>query len=427
MRADDEWSRWSASEWLSLVALAFAFVLIASLLQLRSEADDVWFQQALEHRSLGEFLWVRYQQWSGRTLIDALMVSTIGYPLVWRLAIPASLVGLAWCLWRMTLSRWLPAASGTLLVMLGIFSMSRAVLIDSVWWISGFYNYLLPCVLGCFSLVVLMRETRPGALLSCLGILATLVACQQEQVALAWLAAVAALIVLRLRSGRSIRHELVFALAGAAALVALFCAPGNYRRQLIETRWFPEYVDLDVIARLGTGLDRLNAHLHAPDNLLPVVVASVALLATLASDRRHWARWPVCLGLVLFIVNAILHWRLPSYPRALGHSDFLAPSNWSLFGTYASHSITLACYALLAGAAAYRARGWNTALVSVGLVLLSPALVMLVAFSPTIYASGNRILFLPDVLLLAHACMAANELFRHLVTNRPVEPRLDPT
>ena len=40
-----------------------------------------------------------------------------------------------------------------------------------------------------------------------------------------------------------------------------------------------------------------------------------------------------------------------------------------------------------------------------GVPLLSVALVMAVSLSPTIYMSGERILYIPNLLLVLHACL----------------------
>ena len=73
----------------SALLLLFVFLVIATLLELKTHGDDAWFQHVLDERSLGQFLVSRYNEWSGRILLEALLAGTIRYGMVWKLGIPA--------------------------------------------------------------------------------------------------------------------------------------------------------------------------------------------------------------------------------------------------------------------------------------------------------------------------------------------------
>ena len=389
----------------SALLLLFVFLVIATHLELKTHGDDAWFQHVLDERSLGQFLVSRYNEWSGRILLEALLAGTIRYGMVWKLGIPACFIGSAWCIWRLALSRQMLPMSGTLLVTLLMLCIDHAVLIDGGWWVTGFYNYLLPVTMGLFAFTVLLHGAR-GRLATMAGVLAAILCCQHEQSAVALLAAMMGLLLVRAGSGIGMRREAVFLAAGLASAAVLFAAPGNVQRVQATLRLFPEYRDLGLIEKLGTGLDCLNAHLHSPDNLSIVIVAALSLLATWKSPNRHWAKLPLCGALAVFIVNMLLmRAGLHDYPNYPGMSAHLGPANWSRSGIYVSFFLTICFYGVLLASALYRSTTWKAALVDVGVPLLSVALVMAVSLSPTIYMSGERILYIPNLLLVLHACL----------------------
>lgn len=395
-----------------------AFLLLAAAwvmarLGLQDASDDRIFLHALEQRSLVEFLVSRYHDWSGRTLIDGALVGTIGIALVWKLGIPIALLGSAWCIWRLTLVQRLPMIPGTALVLLMAFLIHVMVLAETVYWVTGFYNYLLPSFLALVVMVVLCaRDTLPGLYL--LAFPAIVFACQSEQVGAVVLVVLSARIALLRVQGRAAGHEAWLLLAGAIAALASWLAPGNAVRMESELRWFPEYADAGLLEKVGMGLDRLNVHARSPRNLLLVTVAGLSAWATLRASSSATARIAAAI-LLLFVASmpATVLARLTGFddlPGLTGAGAHLSPAEWVDAGVFVSMAFTICVYGALATAAAQRARDLPEMLAGAGIPLLAAASTMLVALSPTIYASGFRILFVGDLLLLIHGAMLVSSL-----------------
>jgi hypothetical protein len=421
MRAVES-GRWrKAREVAGGVFLLLSAAWIMTRLGLQDASDDGIFLHALDQQGMVEFLVSRYHDWSGRTLIDWLLVGTIGIPMVWTLGIPLALLGSAWCIWRLTLAERLPMLSGTALVLLMAFLIHVMVLAEAVYWVTGFYNYLLPCFLALVAMVVVMTRDTAYAALYVVALPAVVFACQSEQVAVAVLVTLSARIALLRLQGQGVGRESLLLAAGAAAALVSWLAPGNVVRLAGELRWFPEYADAGLLEKIGMGLDRLNVHARSPRNLLLLFVAALSAWATLRSCRSAAARIAVAI-LLLFVasVPAIVLIRLAGLeglPGITGVGAHLSPAEWAHGGIFVSMAFTICVYGALATGAACRARDLPGQLVGAGIPLLAAASTMLVSLSPTIYASGFRILFVGDVWLLVHGAMLLSSL---------LEPRWEP-
>ncbi len=77
---------------LAWFAIIITMLIIGKSLSLRTYMDDdVYFVNALKGSSLLGFLEMRYMTWSGRVIIEAIMVKTINHEYVWRFIMPVCL------------------------------------------------------------------------------------------------------------------------------------------------------------------------------------------------------------------------------------------------------------------------------------------------------------------------------------------------
>jgi hypothetical protein len=418
--------------WLLCEATAGALlVLFAAVVMWRVElqlaTDDGIFLHALEGRSVGEFLVARYRDWSGRTLLEGLLVSTIGLPAAWKLGIPLALVGTAACIWRLTLSARLPPLSGTAVALLLLMSIHAMVLAEAVFWVSGFYNYLLPAFLGLLAFTALHARGTGDAVALALAAPALAVACQSEQVGAMAIIVLMVRIALRRRERLGVRIEVVLLGVATASALGSWMAPGNAARMEAELRWFPEYVQAGWLEKLGMGLDRLSVHARSPRNLLLVAVAALSAATVLRASRSPAARIAAAI-LLIHILGAIasLLARIAGGGPAwlAGPGAHLTPPEWIHAAAFLSMGFTICVYGALATAAACRARTVEGLVVGAGLPLLAAASTVMVALSPTIYASGFRILFVGDLLLAIHGAMLVATLPGLRTWSRVTAPRL---
>ncbi|WP_432414835.1 hypothetical protein ACRHM7_13130 [Chromohalobacter israelensis] len=386
-------------------------VVIARDLELMSAADDVYYLTALDNKSLWEFSLDRYQQWSGRTLLEGVMALTIRYPLFWKIAIPLCFSALCYQLWKLTLRHHLPLSKGSLVVLFIMLLMSGQVAAWGAWWVSGFYNYLLPTFLGVYALGTVLDRHRNRWFSRFLGAVAAVVACQQEQVAIALLSSLLALSGYRLLKRQSFRHAGIVFLLGLISAYFLFNAPGNTLRYHAEMSWLPSFAEMGLWEKLLLGLDRVNAHAFDNTNRLFLLTVVVSFLAVYR-ERRPWPLKPVALGvLALFGFSVLLQQiGLDDVTEKLGTTAPIGPSNWYDYDIFLSYTLTLLVYGTLFSSSVYLADNRGQLLAYAGTLTLSVAMTVAVAFSPTVYGSGARVFYLSDVLMVAYACLMLGRL-----------------
>lgn len=150
-----------ANKWIgiSLISMATLYLLTISMnVSLRDYHDDAFYLSAFESGEFISFLSHQYQTWSGRVLVDALMISTIGYRTFWLFGIPASLLLLSYSCCKMTSSRAGLIPMSLFVILFA--SMPVQVINDSVFWVTGFYNYLLPTSVAFYVFSVFFIRDR---------------------------------------------------------------------------------------------------------------------------------------------------------------------------------------------------------------------------------------------------------------------------
>ncbi len=397
------------------VILIFTFIVIFKGLSLQNIADDVYFSEALKNNNLLSFLMLRYNAWSGRTLIEAIMVSTINFHLFWKLAIPASLLIMCHYVWKLTLSKHTSMYIGTITVVFFMLLMSGSVAKDGEWWVTGFYNYLLPVSLGFFSFSTVIHKGRSSTLVRSFAVIAAIVCCQQEQAAIALIGGLSIVAVYRKSQGQPIGFELIILILSIISACFLFFAPGNYHRLQVESRWLPEFPYMGLEEKLMLGLDRLNSHVHDAGNRI-ILLATVLTAIVTFNTNRAWSLKPLALVILgIFAFNVLLNQEhLGHFSDKLGFAGFISPNNWYHYKVFFSYTLTILLYLVLACCALYISNNFKDILKSLGPLSLSVILVMAVSLSPTVYASGARILYLPDVLLIIYSCFLLAKLLDQL-------------
>lgn len=390
---------------LYFLLLTAIIIAIGYKIHLNGEGDDISFYHALDKRSLIEFIYIRYTEWSGRVLLEAIMVSTIKIKLFWKLAIPLSLLLLCYSIYRITLEASLNSYIGVLVAIGFCLLIGNGVKQEAMWWVTGFYNYLLPTSLGVFSLMILQHKDRYSNIYLALSILCLFIACYNEQVVVVIFIVSLLILVVRFLRKAPIKFDLFFVFFTMLNAAVIFLAPGNYHRFVQETiTWFPEFHDYTMLQKLTLGIDRINEHLHnrSADKIFQLSFFLLTLL--LIKEKSKWKIKLVVIS--VFALNIVFFWLhfavkhvWPSYHVTL------SPENWSSYGIYASYLMTFITISSLLVSNAYISKN-KAELIELSIYpLLGLMTVIMLSFSPTVYASSQRILFLCDILFVMYACV----------------------
>ena len=400
--------RWGA---LALVVAAIA-CLHAFAIGNDAIADDTYFAAALQQRSLGDYLAFRYQQWSGRLAIEALLVLVVGHVALWKVLNAAVLLWFCHSAGRIAFAgeRTTPAVATALALCLFL-SMPPDVLFEAAWWRTGSINYLWPTAAGLYGLLAFVDRERntPWRRLACL--LASGFAMHNEQLAFVLLPATAWLLWREARGGACTRWDVAHGAFMAANAALVFLAPGSQRRFIAETGLrFPDFGALDAFDKAAIGLELLHGGTVGPTNLLFAIAAALAIAFVVRSPAGRIAKTVLVVALAFVVAMPVLVALFPSMQAAM-QAYYDPPATGGLHASssriYAMHAwlAFMAASLVVACALAFRASR-ERMLAAAGVLALGFGTMFALGFSPTAYASGVRTLFVGQAaMLLVVMCM----------------------
>ena len=365
--------------------------------------DLIYFKTLLDGRSLWEILLHRYQTWSSRLALEAVLIPIVHCTLLWRILDTIIFASIPVLFSRLLdadeRQRWYTAA----FVLLYPFSDMM-----SAGWISTTTNYLWPlwCILFLGILLKkILQEKQIRWYEGIAGIAACIYASSQEQVAVILLL-IFVLCVLYLWGEKRYKIPLLYVLCGIdiASLTMILLCPGNAIRKLQEVEGrMPEFADFSVGEKLYMGLANVERIFIANVNnlFLVVVVTLTALVYVKTRDYRKTliSGLPV---LVLFgqAVVRTSHVRFENIfvmPEQETHWNFYNPVTYLplLLLAVCAVGILYALYQLMKE----NLKAYICMMLLLGCGLAS-AVVM--GFSPTIYASADRpYIYLYFILIFA--------------------------
>ncbi len=253
--------------------------------------------------SYGEFLSYRYNNISGRTVNEFLVMFFCRHNIIlWKLFISALLIFIASFFVRLSsyFSGEFSKKQRQVFCVLSFFMMMVSCLNPSVFWFAGSFTYLFPFWGLCataFPFLVYIYEKRLSAPLMIIGIFGSVAAASQEQGAVCVVALIIILsVAIKLNS---LKFKIVFLVPLAVSihfLVYLFTSPGMAKRGETEAANFERYLSFSFGEKLLCGMSAFFANSFY---LSAVLILSLVMLlsASVYSYNKNKA--------LLFSVNVL--------------------------------------------------------------------------------------------------------------------------
>lgn len=387
-----------------LILVFFCFYLSKGIV-FHDYDDDNWFLNILKDKTLTDYLWWRYNTWTGRVVIEALLVKTIPFHFFWKASIPASVVLFSYSVWRSFLSKTVNYNIGIPVIIIIFMLITPTVNYYASWWVTGFYNYLLPVSLASYSLMVFLHKNQSNKLEKSIAILFVSISCSSEQVSMIFV--VIAILLMANRKNIDL-YDIAFVTASIVFSCILFLAPGNLARLTAETlNVLPEYGNYSFIHKIALGVDVFNDHFNDKTNPLILLSLITLLLSIILTKKNH----PPILSVVTkAIVVFILSIKITSILIPQNGISFyvgtLCPSNWYLPGIYISFAISLIVILAMIYGSIYIAENKNEAIYLPLIIVFALASIVALGLSSTVYASRPRVFFVFDICFLIFICCA---------------------
>lgn len=398
---------------ITLVFLLIAYFLLLGLsMDTHGWGDDQYFQVLNESGSIFEQVWSRYHQWSGRLGIELLLAYTIAWSFFWKLTIPLSIILIIYCFLKLSKYKISPIYFIVVTVLVNL--IPSDITSESFYWVTGFYNYLLPCSLGLFCFYVIHERISNKAVIF-LAFVSVFIFSYQEQVVIVFvLASVVSLYrVFAL-------NKLFFVALSLFNAVVLFSAPGNILRYNSSVRlYFSNYSDFGFVEKAYLGMDKMYQAFMMSDNW-PLFVF-LSLLAFVGYHNNEKGIFEKISLVIVFFYLLIFCLQQQKYAftdeSLMGFKYSGTVTSNSIIGAnmYKGYLVFLlvlsAAITLMLGLARKHSTVWP-ALLSLFFGVLS---ILMLGFSPTVYASGFRVALIFELSLV----LATLYLFKCIV-NKPL-------
>lgn len=381
----------------SLLFILSLCVFISLSLHLFNGDDDKFFGNALQNRSLFEFLDWRYHTWTGRMMIEGLMVLTINHAWYWSIAIPLSCVITALSIANLAgyKSRLIPATS---MIIAAILLINHNVIMEAMWWVTGSYNYIQPIAAGLLSILIHSKCKTTGKTAKLISFIMVVFSCFNEQFSILILIPYVLLYTLYTKnySVYNISYLAISVIVTAFSLTA----PGNKARSVTETAsWMPDYANLGIIEKVALGFDRLSSHI-SEQNLIFTSFISILCFMAIKKGRLNL---PSVIALFILVIKAstfFVFTRYSSYLNLLTHSDFLDFGSISEFVTYYPYILSLLVLFSCIQLTSIHCEDLRDLMMLVLPFILGITSVVVIGMSPTVYGSGYRILFIFNITVI---------------------------
>ncbi|PLR53401.1 hypothetical protein CYR34_02085 [Chimaeribacter arupi] len=165
----------------------------------------------------------------------------------------------------------------------------------------------------------------------------------------------------------------------------------------------PEIFGYSLFQKASLGMDRLHAHFRSGANL-PLLISLISALTITFTNKEKTVRQDKLAGFLL-TMSLIFFISLPLY--FTGKVNYIngvfqfSPDNWSLYYSYTSFAFTLLSICSMLWIALKESGNGYTAFLG---LFLSVLVTVAIGMSPTVYESGQRILFIFDVGLIIFSC-----------------------
>ena len=390
--------------------MIFAFFLFFTHLIIKTDDGHFLGIMTEEGFRLVDWLRERYLTVSGRTVSELLLMIFLKInPIFWKAFSTAAFIYIVWFLQKIctVFSGALTQKQKNIFCCLVPYLVFIGALNSGAFWFAGSFTYLFPFVAFLLSVTPLtfeFFEIKYNKLLNITAVFAALLACSQEQTTALTLAFFAVLLIANgIKKNVQISHltPLVTAVAGA---VWLFASPGMRGRLAMEGSAFTRFEDMKFFEKILCGF----ANYFGYSFFMSVIVTgffAVLIFFTVNSLYDNKAIKAFAKFFIAFfaLVAAGINALYIAVSRAIPDKGF---ERLFKSGEYDFLNIVALAFgfALLAAFAAMllliikkdKKLGFTAAV----LFAASVASAVVLGFSSSIYASGQRVFFFTDILTL---------------------------
>jgi hypothetical protein len=284
------------------------------------------------------------------------------------------------------------------------------ILAEAGWWVSGSFNYLWPAALAAYGCILFFDRRERSALTRSSMIAASALAAYNEQVGFVLLCLLTPLLVYRLAERTCNRWEIAQVVLIAANWVIAVTAPGlAHRYQAEQAVWFANFESVGIFEKANIGLGLIKEGVVDTSNVLIAILTAIAAGAISVIPATRFTKIGLLSGLTFIGMNYILPISVPSDSSIMAFYAVKSIGGVNAASRMAYFAMALSLFAiscLVMAIARMFSRSRTESVFVLWAMLVGLASIAALGWSPTAYASGNRILFVCAIIFLTVTCRA---------------------
>ncbi|EGO4360463.1 hypothetical protein U2G15_003027 [Escherichia coli] len=274
---------------LASIITCFAIILAITFFQTNKMdfADDLYYSNISNNGNYLSFIWNRYFTWSSRIPIDLSTLIFINH--IDTVRVINSIFILAIIIASVFYARSSEVDKikyyDFFILSALFFAFTNSILKDSVWWVTGSFNYLWPSAFSLLGFIAYSKEIKNN-LIRIVLILCTAFSIFNEQIA------VFSIIVMSVLAGVKIHQKKFDRLHALQYIVVLICAsivflaPGNSVRFIKEMGvGFNDYHTLGFLGKIYYGTTSVSSFLATKYNIVLYIAMFLAIINSLKKGK----------------------------------------------------------------------------------------------------------------------------------------------
>lgn len=394
----------------------FAAFIYLNVRGIHHYSDNDWFSKEAHTSDIFSWLITRYQVWSSRTPIEYALLTLINHKQTWAI-FNSFFIAITVCSFSYisSSSKKELIYSSLLFLLFIVTTIKKDFIKDGILWMTGSINYLWPFALSIAGFALLKSiKTNNSSHIKTFSIpfMIFLSSFSEQMVVVN----IILLSVIALSCKGVIRRISIMTLiTSSLALLYILLSPGNTMRLHMEIpRWNPDFVNLNIFEKLVMGM---NLSYDQMFSVQPVSLIAIYLCLYLIFLRKSLSRLVSLALLIMSILLTVIQKKLFTildfdtiYQFCSQNVDgYLSLARTSLI-LILSASTTILLFILQKE----RRMAW---ILSATYVVSYSGTVML-GLSPTIYASGQRVLMVSGLMTSALAAYLVVRTIAHLKSAR---------
>ena len=392
--------------------------------------DDSWYLNNIVLKSNGwgvasffgmdiwSYLMNRYQSWTSGLVIEYAMIMIVSHRILWTIANIGMVILIAQCISLFFPAEDIRKKNWIITCLMFIFPFQ---ITGSTGWVVTSMNYIWVPALGLYAMMSVYKAFQ-GIKMKwyeyLLCTIALIYAANEEQMCAVLLAVFLVSTIYLLKNKKLNIYIMFQAIICIGGVVLILTCPGNALRAASEIpKWFPDYTQLSFMQKTELGYSSSLYEFIMQPNLIFTIFSFLLLISIFLKQKNKILR---TIAAIPFTASLILG-LFGSYTSTVFPWIAAVKNAMTIYGTGATLAslqslfpdVLLAMICLSVIYSLYHAfDNKNTGLLAILIILLGFATRIVMGFSPTIWASGERTFTIMFFSFIICSVMLYNQIMK---------------